>query len=71
LLSLLAEACDQAPVLCLIDDAHCIDRPTQEALTFAARRLEAEPVALLLAGRKRHRRHALPGGGKTPRGLKN
>jgi DNA-binding CsgD family transcriptional regulator len=55
LLSLLAEACDQAPVLCLIDDAHWIDRPSQEALAFAARRLEAEPVALLVASRARDR----------------
>jgi DNA-binding CsgD family transcriptional regulator len=53
LLSLLAEACGQTPVLCLIDDAHWLDRPSQEALTFAARRLEAEPVALLMASRQR------------------
>jgi DNA-binding CsgD family transcriptional regulator len=52
-LSLLAEACDQAPVLCLVDDAHWIDRPSQEALAFAARRLEAEPVVLLMASRIR------------------
>jgi DNA-binding CsgD family transcriptional regulator len=53
LLSLLAEACDDAPVLCLIDDAHWLDRPSQEALAFAARRFEAEPVAILLASRQR------------------
>jgi DNA-binding CsgD family transcriptional regulator len=53
LLSLLAEACDAAPVLCLIDDAHWLDRPSQEALAFAARRLEAEPVAILVASRQR------------------
>jgi DNA-binding CsgD family transcriptional regulator len=52
-LSLLAEACDDAPVLCLIDDAHWLDRPSQEALTFAGRRLEAEPVAILMASRQR------------------
>jgi len=53
LLSLLAEAGEQAPVLCLIDDAHWLDQPSQEALVFAARRLEAEPVALLMASRRR------------------
>jgi len=53
LLSLLAEACGDAPVLCLIDDAHWLDRPSQEALAFAARRLEAEPVAILMASRQR------------------
>ena len=52
-LSLLAEACDDAPVLCLIDDAHWLDRPSQEALAFAGRRLEAEPVAILMASRQR------------------
>src|SRR5262249_1409802 len=37
LLSLLAEACDQRPVLCCIDDAQWLDRPSSEALVFAAR----------------------------------
>jgi DNA-binding CsgD family transcriptional regulator/DNA polymerase III delta prime subunit len=55
-LSLLAEACDEAPVLCLVDDAHWIDRPSQEALAFAARRLEAEPVVVLMAARSTDRR---------------
>jgi DNA-binding CsgD family transcriptional regulator len=55
-LSLLAEACDEAPVLCLVDDAHWIDRPSQEALAFAARRLDAEPVVLLVAARSRDSR---------------
>jgi DNA-binding CsgD family transcriptional regulator len=53
LLSLLAEACDDGPVLGLIDDAHWLDRPSQEALAFAARRLEAEPMAILIASRQR------------------
>jgi DNA-binding CsgD family transcriptional regulator len=53
LLSVLGEACDDAPLLCLIDDAHWLDRPSQEALAFAGRRLEAEPVAMLIASRQR------------------
>jgi DNA-binding CsgD family transcriptional regulator len=53
LLSILAEACDGAPVLCLIDDAHWLDRPSQQALAFAGRRLEAEPVAVLMTSRQR------------------
>jgi DNA-binding CsgD family transcriptional regulator len=53
LLSLLAEASDEMPVLCLIDDAHWLDRPSQSALVFAARRLDAEPIAVLASARSR------------------
>ena len=53
LLSLLAEASEEMPVLCLIDDAHWLDRPSQTALVFAARRLDAEPVAVLVSARSR------------------
>jgi DNA-binding CsgD family transcriptional regulator len=51
LLSLLAEACDARPVLCCIDDAQWLDPPSAEALVFAARRFQAEPIALLMAAR--------------------
>src|SRR5512133_1501938 len=44
LLSLLAEACDARPVLCCVDDAQWLDRPSADALVFAARRFEAEPI---------------------------
>ncbi|WP_067865323.1 helix-turn-helix transcriptional regulator [Nocardia shimofusensis] len=50
-LSLLAEEAIEHPVLCLIDDAHWLDRATAEALLFAARRLDAEGVAILFATR--------------------
>jgi DNA-binding CsgD family transcriptional regulator/tetratricopeptide (TPR) repeat protein len=52
LLSLLAEACDDGPLLCCIDDAQWLDGPSAEALVFAARRLEAEPIAMLMAVRE-------------------
>ena len=35
------------PWPCCVDDAHLLDRPTAEALAFAARRLLADPVMLL------------------------
>lgn len=50
--SLLAAAAEPAALLCLIDDAQWLDSASAEALLFAARRLEAEGVALLVAARE-------------------
>ena len=51
-LNLLAELSEEQPVLCLVDDAQWLDRASADALLFAARRLEAEPIAALLAVRE-------------------
>jgi len=51
-LSLLAAAADEGQLLCLIDDAQFLDSESVEALVFSARRLAAEPVALLFAVRE-------------------
>src|SRR5580700_2177565 len=48
-LSLLSEAAGQQPLLCVIDDAQWLDRASAQALAFVARRLLAEPVALVVA----------------------
>jgi DNA-binding CsgD family transcriptional regulator len=51
-LSLLAEVAEQQPLLCVIDDAQWLDRASAQTLAFVARRLLAEPVALVVAARE-------------------
>ncbi|MEQ6903357.1 LuxR C-terminal-related transcriptional regulator [Nocardioides sp. YIM 152588] len=51
LLDLLASAAARAPVVCSVDDAHLMDPETLDSLAFVARRLLAEPVVILFAGR--------------------
>ena len=48
-LSLLSRFGEDRPVLVLVDDAHDIDQPSAEAIVFAARRLLADRVAVLMA----------------------
>jgi DNA-binding CsgD family transcriptional regulator len=50
-LDLLAEAAASAPILIVAEDAQWLDRPTSDVLTFVARRLESDPIAMLLAVR--------------------
>jgi AAA ATPase domain len=50
-LTLITEAAIEQPVLCVIDDAQWLDRSSSDALGFLARRLLAEPVAMLFAVR--------------------
>lgn len=50
-LGLLSRVAEDEPVLLVVDDAHLLDPPTAQALTFAARRLAADPVAVVLAVR--------------------
>jgi DNA-binding CsgD family transcriptional regulator len=51
ILSLLSEAAQSQPLLCLIDDFHWLDYASALLLAFAARRLGAESVGLVFAVR--------------------
>src|SRR6476660_8887546 len=51
-LSLLAATAEDQPLACLVDDAQWLDRASVQCLAFAARRLLAEPVAMILAARQ-------------------
>src|SRR3954470_18017758 len=48
-LGLLSEASEPGPLLCVVDDAHWLDRPSADALRFCARRLGAEGVVMVFA----------------------
>ncbi|MES9607075.1 AAA family ATPase, partial [Actinomadura sp. NPDC000929] len=50
-LTLLSDLAEERPLLCLVDDAHWMDGSSAEALLFAARRLDAEPIAVVFAAR--------------------
>jgi DNA-binding CsgD family transcriptional regulator len=51
-LSLLAEVAEEQPLVCVVDDAHWLDRASAQALVFVARRLLAESVALVWVTRE-------------------
>ena len=51
-LSLLAATSEERPLICLVDDAQWLDRASVQCLAFAARRLQVEPIALILAARE-------------------
>ncbi len=51
-LSLLSASAEEGPLALLIDDAHWLDHSSAETLLFAARRLLADPIALVLAVRE-------------------
>jgi DNA-binding CsgD family transcriptional regulator len=52
-LSLLSDAAEEQPLLCVVDDEQWLDRASALALAFAARRLVAESVVVVFATRER------------------
>ncbi len=50
-LGLLVRWSEERPLAVVVDDAHHLDQPSAEALTFACRRLLADPVAAVFAAR--------------------
>src|SRR5262249_34427726 len=51
-LGLLSAVAEELPLVCLVDDAQWLDQASAQALAFVARRLLAEPVALVFAVRE-------------------
>jgi hypothetical protein len=51
-LSLFAEVAEQHPLLCVVDDAQWLDQASALTLTFVARRLLAEPIAIVFGARE-------------------
>ncbi|HEV2785349.1 MAG TPA: AAA family ATPase, partial [Solirubrobacteraceae bacterium] len=51
-LSLVSAVAEERPLLCLVDDAQWLDEASAQVLTFVARRLVAESMAVLFAVRE-------------------
>jgi DNA-binding CsgD family transcriptional regulator len=51
-LNLLSDLADEQPLLCVVDDAQWLDRVSAQTVAFVARRLLAEPIAMVIAVRE-------------------
>ena len=48
-LDLVSDVAADAPLVVVVDDAHWLDRPTADVLAFVARRIESDPIVVLVA----------------------
>ena len=60
-LNLMANAAEEQPLVCVVDDVQWLDPVSRQTLAFVARRLLAEPVGLVLAARETADVHGLEG----------
>jgi DNA-binding CsgD family transcriptional regulator len=60
-LGLLSAAAEERPLLCLVEDGHWLDAASGLILGFVARRLQADPVAIVAAVREPNTRHDFDG----------
>ncbi|MGZ4452506.1 MAG: AAA family ATPase [Nocardioides sp.] len=60
-LGLLAEGAEEKPLVCIVDDVQWMDRMSEVVLTFVARRLQAESVALVFGVRSQGEERILDG----------
>jgi DNA-binding CsgD family transcriptional regulator len=51
-LGVLSTAAEERPLLCIVDDVQWLDSATRQVLGFVARRLLAEPIAMIFAARE-------------------
>ena len=51
-LDLFSDVATAAPLLVVVEDAHWLDRPTSDVLAFVARRIESDPIVVLVAIRE-------------------
>jgi DNA-binding CsgD family transcriptional regulator/tetratricopeptide (TPR) repeat protein len=60
-LNLLCVVGEELPLVCVVDDAHWLDQASLQMLEFVARRLGAEPIAMVFAVRETDTESLLPG----------
>ena len=60
-LTLLSEAAEEQPLICVVEDAQWLDQASAQTLEFVARRLAAEPVGIVFAVRDSDEEPALAG----------